>query len=150
MLASPTLTERIDEELQRFSIGITCTYMLVASCFSSRACHVMFPQCVPHPSSHIGTGRERLQHLQAILHSASVGVQVLLFCFPYLYFFVLFCHVLFLLYCALLYCLMHASACISSSEALTSLTSSLQTLIEINSFDQLVTKTYPRLRLFNR
>ena len=32
----------------------------------------------------------------------------------------------------------------------TSLTSSLQTLIEINSFDQLVTKTYPRLCRFNR
>ena len=44
----------------------------------------------------------------------------------------------------------HNSVCISSSEALTSLTSSLQTLIEINSFDQLVTKTYPRLRRFNR
>ena len=28
--------------------------------------------------------------------------------------------------------------------------SSLHTLIEINSFDQLVTKTYPRLRRFNR
>ena len=48
------------------------------------------------------------------------------------------------------FCLMHASVCISSSEALTSLTSSLQTLIEINSFDQLVTKTCPRLRRFNR
>ena len=42
------------------------------------------------------------------------------------------------------------STCISSSEAMTSLTSSLQTLIEINSFDQRVTKTYPRLRRFNR
>ena len=40
--------------------------------------------------------------------------------------------------------------CISSSEALTSLPSSQQTLIEINSFDQLVTKTYRRLRRFNR
>ena len=50
----------------------------------------------------------------------------------------------------LLYCLMHASVYNSSSEALTSLTSSLQTLIEISSFDQLVTKTYPRLRRFNR
>ena len=78
-------------------------------------------------------------------------VQVLLFGFPYLYFcFVLFSHVLFVLFCVLLYCLMHASVCISSSEALTSLTSSQQTLIEINSFDQLVTKTYPRLRRFNR
>ena len=73
------------------------------------------------------------------------------FCFPYLYFlFVLFCHVLFVLFCVLLYCLMHASVCISSSEALTSLTSSQQTLIEINSFDQLVTKTYSRLRRINR
>ena len=35
-------------------------------------------------------------------------------------------------------------------ECKTSLTSSLQTLIEINSFDQLVTKTYPRLRRINR
>ena len=49
-----------------------------------------------------------------------------------------------------IYCLMHASVGISSSEALTSLTSSLQTLIEINSFDQLVTKTYPRLHRLNR
>ena len=57
---------------------------------------------------------------------------------------------LFVLFCVLLHCLMHASVCISSSEALTSLTSSQQTLIEINSFDQLVTKTYPRLRRFNR
>ena len=36
------------------------------------------------------------------------------------------------------------------SEALTSLISSQQTLIEINPFDQLVTKTYSRLRRFNR
>ena len=56
----------------------------------------------------------------------------------------LFCYVLFVLFCVLLYCSMHASVCISSSEALASLTSSVQTLIEINSFDQLVTKTYPR------
>ena len=73
-------------------------------------------------------------------------VQVLLFCFRIS----IFCHVLFVLFCVLLYCLMYASVCISSSEALTSLTSSLQTLIEINSFDQLVTKTYPRLCRFNR
>ena len=58
--------------------------------------------------------------------------------------------VLFVLFCVLLYCLVHASVCISSSEALTSLTSSLQTFIKINPFDQLVTKTYPRLRRFNR
>ena len=45
---------------------------------------------------------------------------------------------------------MHASVCISSSEALTTLTSSLQILIEINSLDQLVIKTYPRLRRNNR
>ena len=73
------------------------------------------------------------------------------FCFAFLIcIFVLFCHVLFVLFCVLPCCLMHASVWISSSEALTSLTSSLQTLIEINSFDQLVTKTYPRLRRFNR
>ena len=91
------------------------------------------------------------ENLKAILPSASVCVQVLLFCFPYWYLlFVLFCHVLFVLFYVLLYCLMHASVCISSSEALTSLTSSLQTLIEINSFDQLVTKTHPWLRRFNR
>ena len=78
-------------------------------------------------------------------------VQLFLVCSSYLYFlFVLFCHVLFVLFCVLLYCLMHASVCISSSEALTSLTSSQQALIEINSFDQLVTKTYSRLRRFNR
>ena len=100
---------------------------------------------VVFPSSYRGTERERLQHLKAILHSASVCVQVLLYSL-----FVLFCHVLFVLFCVLLYCLMHASVCISSSEALTSLTSSQHTLIEINSFDQLVTKTYPRLRRFNR
>ena len=45
---------------------------------------------------------------------------------------------------------MHASVYNSSSEALTSLTSSLQTLIQLNSFDQLVTKTCPRLLRFNR
>ena len=68
-----------------------------------------------------------------------------------LYFcFVLFCHLLFVLFCVLFYYLMHTSVCISSSEALASLSSSLQTLIEINSFDLIVTKTYPRLRRFNR
>ena len=74
------------------------------------------------------------------------------FCFAFriCIFFVLFCHVLFILFCVLLYCLMHASVCFSYSEALTSLTSSLQALTEINYFDQLVTKTYPRLRRFNR
>ena len=81
--------------------------------------------------------------VQKIRHSLALCSRkcklVLLSVFVFL--FCLFCHVLFVLFCVLLYCLMHASVCISSSEALTSLTSSLQTLIEINSFDQLVTKT---------
>ena len=113
--------------------------------------HGVLTRGVPLPLSYRGTGRERLQHLKAILQSGSVSGQVLGFAFR-IFVFVSFlsCLVLFVLFFVLFYCLMHASVCISSSEALTSLTSTLQTLIEINSFDQLVTKTYPQFRQFIR